>query len=68
MLLKMPDCKFFNWLLSNVLPKVIEKGVDHNRKKLCILENVVFFSCSDLLTKSYCPRSIAFFSVIDKET
>ena len=27
----MPDGEFFNWLLSNVLPKVIEKGVDSSR-------------------------------------
>ena len=64
----MSDGKFFNWLLSNVLPKVIEIGVDYHRKKLCILEIVVFFSCSDLLTKPYFPRSNAFFSVMNKET
>ena len=64
----MPDGKFFNWLLSNVLPKVIEKVLITIGRNYVFLKNVGFFSCSDLLTKSYCPRSNAFISVIDKET
>ena len=45
--LKMLDSNFFNWLLSNHLPKVIEKGFDQivlvNMVRVpCMLENDVF--------------------------
>ena len=43
----MPDGNFFNWLLNNHLPKVIERGFDYivlvNMVRApCMLENDVF--------------------------
>ena len=44
LLLKIPDGNFFNWLLFNNLPKVMERGVDYivlvrMVQALCMLEN-----------------------------
>ena len=65
LLMKMPDGNFFNWLLLNHLPKVIERGVDYIVlvnlvRALSLVEKVVF--CFKMLTKSYCPRTDVFFA------
>ena len=52
----MPDGNLLNWLLSNHLPKVIER------------ENVVFFLIFLSSNKITCQRTDVFFSEIDKET
>ena len=48
LLLKIPDGNFLNWLVCNILPKVIERGFNYvlliNMVRApCMLENDVYF-------------------------